>query len=62
MHDYEKGKVMKTNMNIKVTWSSILPAMLAVVTNNPSNPKIMEEFIRMAKLADKYAEDNDDVT
>ncbi len=53
---------MKTNMNIKVTWSSILPAMLAVVTNNPSNPKIMEEFIRMAKLADKYAEDNDDVT
>mgnify|MGYP005997648883 FL=1 len=45
-------------MNIKITWSSILPAMLAVAANNPSNPKIMDEFRRMAKLADKYAEEH----
>ncbi len=47
-------------MNIKITWSSILPAMLAVAANNPSNPEIMEEFRRMAKLADKYAEEHAD--
>ena len=45
-------------MNIKITWSSILPAMLAVAANKPSNPEIMEEFRRMAKLADKYAEEH----
>ncbi len=47
-------------MNIKITWSSILPAMLAVAANNPSNPEIMKEFRRMAKLADKYAEEHAD--
>lgn len=49
---------IEVSMNIKITWSSILPAMLAVAANNPSNPKIMEEFRRMAKLADKYAEEH----
>lgn len=46
-------------MNIKITWSSILPAMLAVAANNPTNQAVMEEFRRMAKLADKYVDEHE---
>ena len=46
---------MKTEtIDFTPSWSEILPAMLAVSANNPSNPHIMEEFRKMAKLADLY--------